>query len=113
MSKLRAYWDSRSLFGKIAMAIALPIFAIVAGAEHLIARMTGATYNEPTSVASLIILIEVYPYQSKCNNNICDIPHRPAKRDFNKRLKQQCQCAKSYRQWFNLLYPIVIRKKRK
>ena len=40
MSKLRAYWDSRSLFGKIAMAIALPIFAIVAGAEHLIARMT-------------------------------------------------------------------------
>lgn len=48
MSKLRAYWDSRSLFGKIAMAIALPIFAIVAGAEHLIARMTGATYNEVT-----------------------------------------------------------------
>ena len=46
MSKLRAYWDTRSLFGKIAMAIALPIFAIVAGAEHLIARMTGATYNE-------------------------------------------------------------------
>ena len=46
MSKLRTYWDSRSLFGKIVMAIALPIFAIVAGIEHLIARMTGATYNE-------------------------------------------------------------------
>ena len=46
MSKLKAYWDSQSLFGKIVMAIALPIFAIVAGIEHLIARMTGATYNE-------------------------------------------------------------------
>ena len=33
MSKLRAYWDSRSHFGKIVMAIALPVFAIVAGAE--------------------------------------------------------------------------------
>ena len=53
MSKLRAYWDSRSLFGKIAMAIALPIFAIVAGAEHLIARMTGAIYNEVNPLAEL------------------------------------------------------------
>ena len=35
MSKLRAYWDSLSLFGKIVMAIALLIFVIVAGAGVL------------------------------------------------------------------------------
>ena len=56
MSKLRAYWDSRSLFGKIAMAIALPIFAIVAGAEHLIARMTGATYNEVNIIVYYLVI---------------------------------------------------------
>ena len=55
-SKLRAYWDSRSLFGKIAMAIALPIFAIVAGAEHLIARMTGATYNEVNIILYYLVI---------------------------------------------------------
>ena len=57
MSKLRTYWDSRSLFGKIVMAIALPIFAIVAGIEHLIARMTGATYNEVNIIVYYLILL--------------------------------------------------------
>ena len=32
--------------GKIVMVIMMPIFVIVAGMEQLIARLTGATYNE-------------------------------------------------------------------
>ena len=56
MSKLRTYWDSRSLFGKIVMAIALPIFAILAGIEHLIARMTGATYNEGKIIVYYLVI---------------------------------------------------------
>ena len=56
MSKLRTYWDSRSQFGKIVMAIALPIFAIVAGAEQLIARMTGATYNEVNIIVYYLVI---------------------------------------------------------
>lgn len=46
ISKLKAFWNSQVLFSKIVMVITLPIFAIVAGIEHLIARMTGTTYNE-------------------------------------------------------------------
>ena len=56
MSKLKAYWDSQSLFGKIVMAIALPIFAIVAEIEHLIARMTGATYNEVNIIVYYLVI---------------------------------------------------------
>ena len=32
--------------GKIVMAVMLPIFAVVAGVEHIIAKLTGSTYNE-------------------------------------------------------------------
>ena len=28
------------------MVVMLPIFAVVAGMEHVIAKLTGATYNE-------------------------------------------------------------------
>lgn len=56
MSKLRTFWDSRSLFGKIVMAIALPIFAIVAGIENLIARMTRATYNEVNIIVYYLVI---------------------------------------------------------
>ena len=56
MSKLKAYWDSQSLFRKIVMAIALPIFAIVAGIEQLIARMTGATYNEVNIIVYYLVI---------------------------------------------------------
>ena len=70
MSKLRTYWDSRSLFGKIVMAIALPIFAIVAGIEHLIARMTGATYNEVNIIVYYLIIplswTLMFDYIKKC-----------------------------------------------
>lgn len=56
MNDLKAYWDSLSLLGKIVMAIMLPIFAIVAGAELLIARMTGATYNEVNIIVYYLVI---------------------------------------------------------
>lgn len=56
MNDLKAYWDSLSLFGKIVMAIMLPVFAIVAGAEQLIARMTGTTYNEVNIIVYYLII---------------------------------------------------------
>lgn len=56
MKKLKEYWDSLSLFGKIVMAIATPIFAIVAGTEYLIARMTGSTYNEVNIIVYYLLI---------------------------------------------------------
>lgn len=38
------------------MIIALPIFAVVAGAEHLIAKLTGATYNEVNIVVYYLLI---------------------------------------------------------
>ena len=38
--------ENLSLTEKIVMAVMIPIFAIVAGTEHLIAKITGSTYNE-------------------------------------------------------------------
>lgn len=38
------------------MAIMLPVFAIVAGAEQLIARMTGTTYNEVNIIVYYLII---------------------------------------------------------
>ena len=39
-------WNSLSLWGKIVIVVMLPIFAIVAGLEMMIAKITGLTYNE-------------------------------------------------------------------
>lgn len=55
MSKLKAFWNSQPMFAKVVMVITLPIFAIVAGIEHLIAKITGTTLdngNKPSSGGS-------------------------------------------------------------
>lgn len=39
-------WESLSKLDKAVMVVMLPIFAVVAGVEHVIAKLTGATYNE-------------------------------------------------------------------
>ena len=39
-------WESLSKWEMGVMVIMLPIFAVVAGLEHVIAKLTGATYNE-------------------------------------------------------------------
>lgn len=44
------------MFGKIAMTIAIPIFAIVAGAELLIAKLSGTTYNEVNIIVYYLVI---------------------------------------------------------
>ena len=39
-------WDGLSKFEMVVMLIMVPIFGMVAGVEHVIAKLTGATYNE-------------------------------------------------------------------
>lgn len=74
LSRIEIDWGNLSLAGKIVMAVMLPIFALVAGMEHLIARLTGATYNEvniivyylliPLSWAAMIDYIARLPFLS-------------------------------------------------
>ena len=55
-SLFKSYWNSSSLFGKIVMTIAIPIFAIVAGAELLIAKLSGTTYNEVNIIVYYLVI---------------------------------------------------------
>ncbi len=67
-------WESLSKWDKVVMVVMLPIFAVVAGAEHIIAKLTGATYNEvniivyylliPLSWAAMIDYITKMPFLS-------------------------------------------------
>lgn len=45
-----------TLGGKIVMAVMLPIFAVVAGVEHVIANITGSTYNEVNIVVYYLLI---------------------------------------------------------
>ena len=56
MSKLKAFWNSQTMFAKVVMVITLPIFAIVAGIEHLIAKITGTTYNEVNIIVYYLVI---------------------------------------------------------
>lgn len=55
-SLFKSYWNSSSLFGKIVMTIAIPVFAIVAGAELLIAKLSGTTYNEVNIIVYYLVI---------------------------------------------------------
>ena len=55
-SLFKSYWNSSSLFGKIVMTIAIPIFSIVAGAELLIAKLSGTTYNEVNIIVYYLVI---------------------------------------------------------
>lgn len=55
-SLFKSYWNSSSLFGKIVMTIAIPIFAIVAGAELLIAKLSRTTYNEVNIIVYYLVI---------------------------------------------------------
>ena len=67
-------WESLSRLGKVVMVVMLPIFAVVAGMERVIAKLTGATYNEvniivyylliPLSWAAMIDYITKMPFLS-------------------------------------------------
>lgn len=43
---IKQYFNNLTLVEKIVMGVMIPVFAVVAGAEHLIAKLTGLTYNE-------------------------------------------------------------------
>ena len=49
-------WKSLSRWDKAVMVVLLPIFAVVAGAEHIIAKLTGATYNEVNIIVYYLMI---------------------------------------------------------
>jgi hypothetical protein len=65
-------WDSLSKLEIVIMSVMLTIFAVVAGVEHIVAKLTGATYNEvniivyylliPLSWAAMVDYITMMPF---------------------------------------------------
>ncbi len=49
-------WESLSKWEMGVMVIMLPIFAVVAGLEHVIAKLTGATYNEVNIIVYYLLI---------------------------------------------------------
>ncbi len=54
--QIKTYLKNLPLIQKIVMAVVLPIFAVVAGVEYLIARLTGSTYNEVNIVLYYLLM---------------------------------------------------------
>ena len=48
--------SSLTICGKIVMAVMLPIFAVVAGVEHVIAKLTGSTYNKVNIIVYYLLI---------------------------------------------------------
>ena len=53
---LKQELENLSMTGKVIMAVMIPIFAIVAGIEHIIAKLTGLTYNEVNIIVYYLII---------------------------------------------------------
>ena len=49
-------WENFSKWEKAVMIVMLPIFAIVAGVEHIIAKVTGMTYNEVNIIVYYLLI---------------------------------------------------------
>ena len=49
-------WDSLSKWEMTVMVVMLPIFAVVAGIEHVIAKLTGLTYNEVNIIVYYLLI---------------------------------------------------------
>ena len=49
-------WENFSKWEKMVMVVMLPIFAIVAGVEHIIAKITGMTYNEVNIIVYYLLI---------------------------------------------------------
>ena len=52
-------WESLSKWEMGVMVIMLPIFAVVAGLEHVIAKLTGITYNEVDIIVYYLLMSSV------------------------------------------------------
>ena len=55
-ANLKHYYRGLSRAEKIVMAVMIPIFAIVAGAEQIIAKLTGLTYNEVNIIVYYLLI---------------------------------------------------------
>ena len=53
---LKQELENLSMTGKVIMAVMIPVFAIVAGIEHIIANLTGLTYNEVNIIVYYLII---------------------------------------------------------
>lgn len=49
-------WDNLSKWEIVIMVVMLPIFAVVAGIEHVIAKLTGLTYNEVNIIVYYLLI---------------------------------------------------------
>ena len=49
-------WESLSKWEQAVMVVMLPVFAIVAGIEHVIAKVTGLTYNEVNIIIYYLLI---------------------------------------------------------
>lgn len=49
-------WENFSKWEKAVMVVMLPIFAFVAGVEHIIAKVTGMTYNEVNIIVYYLLI---------------------------------------------------------
>ena len=49
-------WGGLSKWEKAVMVVMLPIFAVVAGVEHVIAKLTGLTYNEVNIIVYFLLI---------------------------------------------------------
>ena len=49
-------WENFSKWEKAVMVVMLPIFAIVAGVEHIIAKVTGMSYNEVNIIVYYLLI---------------------------------------------------------
>jgi hypothetical protein len=55
-SDIKQYLNGLSRPNKVIMTMMLPIFMVVAGIEHLIAKLTGSTYNEVNIIVYYLII---------------------------------------------------------
>ena len=53
---LKSYWGNLSITGKFVMMVLLPVFAVVAGLEHTIAKLLGTTYNVVNIVVYYLLI---------------------------------------------------------
>jgi len=53
---IKQYFSTLSLVEKIVMGVMIPIFAVVAGVEHLIAKLMGLTYNEVNIIVYYMLI---------------------------------------------------------
>lgn len=49
-------WEGLSKWEQVVMVVMLPVFAIVAGIEHVIAKVTGLTYNEVNIIVYYLLI---------------------------------------------------------